>query len=59
MQGVEYDGESRDWTSPADRMRYLATSFRTRQKSLQLFEPPYLEEQGADIAARRISAGAL
>jgi hypothetical protein len=56
---VEYDGESRDWTSPADRMRYLATSFRTRQKSLQLFEPPYLEEQGADIAARRISAGAL
>jgi CRP-like cAMP-binding protein len=50
---------ARDWTSLADRMRYIATLFRTRQKSLQLFEPPYLEEQGADITARRIPAGAL
>jgi hypothetical protein len=40
-------------------MRYIATLFRTRQKSLQLFEPPYLEEQRADIAARRTPAGGL
>ena len=50
---------ARDWTSLADRMRYISTLFRTRQKSLQLFEPPYLDEQRADIAARRVPAGRL
>jgi hypothetical protein len=40
-------------------MRYISTLFRTRQKSLQLFEPPYLDEQQADIAARRVPAGRL
>jgi hypothetical protein len=50
---------ARDWTSLADRMRYISTLFRTRQKSLQLFEPPYLDEQQADIAARRVPAGRL
>lgn len=50
---------ARDWTRLEDRMRYIATLFRTRQKSLQLFEPPYLDAQLADIRARRIPAGAL
>ncbi|MEN9796981.1 MAG: hypothetical protein RL653_677 [Pseudomonadota bacterium] len=48
-----------DWTELDDRMRYISTLFRTRQKSLQLFEPPYLDLQLADIAARRVPGGAL
>ncbi len=50
---------ARDWSLLADRMRYIATLFRSRQKSLQLFEPPYLDTQEADIRARRIPSGAL
>lgn len=50
---------ARDWSLLGDRMRYIATLFRSRQKSLQLFEPPYLAEQQADILARRVPAGAL
>lgn len=50
---------ARDWTRLGDRMRYIATLFRTRQKSLQLFEPPYLEAQNAEIRSRRIPPGAL
>jgi hypothetical protein len=50
---------ARDWTKLDERMRYIATLFRTRQKSLQLFEPPYLELQRAEIAARRVPVGAL
>ena len=40
-------------------MRFIATLFRTRQKSLQLFEPPYLEAQNAQIRSRRMPSGAL
>lgn len=50
---------AQDWTELDDRMRYICTLFRTRQKSLQLFEPPYLELQQADIAARRVPGGPL
>jgi len=48
-----------DWTELQDRMRYICTLFRSQQKSLQLFEPPYLELQEADIAARRVPGGPL
>ncbi len=50
---------ARDWTVLGDRMRFIATLFRSRQKSLQLFEPPYVEGQLAEIRTRRIPAGAL
>jgi hypothetical protein len=40
-------------------MRYICTLVRSQQKSLQLFEPPYLELQEADIAARRVPGGPL
>jgi CRP-like cAMP-binding protein len=48
-----------DWSELGDRMRFIATLFRTRQKSLQLFEPPYLETQNADIRSRRVPSGSL
>lgn len=48
-----------DWTKLDDRMRYICTLFRTRQKSLQLFEPPYFELQQADLVARRVPTGPL
>jgi hypothetical protein len=50
---------AQDWSVLGDRMRFIATLFRTRQKSLQLFEPPYLETQNAEIRSRRVPAGAL
>lgn len=50
---------ARDWSVLGDRMRYIATLFRSRQKSLQLFEPPYLEPQLAEIRGRRVPGGAL
>lgn len=50
---------ARDWTRLDDRMRYIATLFRTRQKSLQLFEPPYLETQRAELTSRRVPQGVL
>jgi CRP-like cAMP-binding protein len=50
---------AQDWTVLGDRMRFISTLFRTRQKSLQLFEPPYLEAQNAEIRARRMPSGAL
>jgi CRP-like cAMP-binding protein len=48
-----------DWSVLGDRMRFIATLFRTKQKSLQLFEPPYHEVQNAEIRSRRVPAGAL
>ncbi|MDP1825669.1 MAG: cyclic nucleotide-binding domain-containing protein [Archangium sp.] len=50
---------ARDWSVLGDRMRFIATLFRSRQKSLQLFEPPYLDTQEAEIRSRRIPRGAL
>lgn len=50
---------ARDWTVLGDRMRYIASLFRARQKSLQLFEPPYLDAQGAFIRAGQVPDGPL
>lgn len=50
---------ARDWTELSERMRYIATLFRSRQKSLQLFEPPYLVGQVADLAAGQVPNGPL
>ena len=48
-----------DWSDLDDRMRYIANFFRSRQKSLELFEPPFLYEQQAAIAVGRVPEGPL
>lgn len=48
-----------DWSELDDRMRYIANFFRSRQKSLELFEPPFLFEQQAAIVAGRVPEGPL
>lgn len=48
-----------DWSDLDDRMRYIANFFRSRQKSLELFEPPFLFDQQAAIAGGRVPEGPL
>jgi CRP-like cAMP-binding protein len=50
---------ARDWSKLDDRMRYIATLFRARQKSLVLFEPPYVTVQDAEIRGGRVPKGPL
>ena len=48
-----------DWGSLEDRMRFIATLFRTRQKSLELFDQPFLFEQRSAITADVVPEGRL
>lgn len=48
-----------DWSDLDDRMRYIANFFRSRQKSLEIFEPPFLYEQQASISEGKVPAGPL
>jgi hypothetical protein len=48
-----------DWSALDDRMRYIANLFRSRQKSLELFEPPFLFDQQTAILAGQVPDGPL
>jgi CRP-like cAMP-binding protein len=48
-----------DWSELDERMRYIANLFRSRQKSLEIFEPPFLLDQQSAIRAGRVPAGPL
>ncbi len=48
-----------DWSDLDDRMRYIANFFRSRQKSLELFEPPFLFEQQSAILEGKVPEGPL
>jgi hypothetical protein len=48
-----------DWSALEDRMRYIANLFRSRQKSLELFEPPFLSDQQAAILSGQVPDGPL
>lgn len=48
-----------DWSDLDDRMRYIANLFRSRQKSLEMFEPPFLFEQQTEILDGRVPQGPL
>ena len=48
-----------DWGVLEDRMRFIVDLFRSRQRSLELFAPPFLYEQLLEIAAGRVPAGEL
>jgi CRP-like cAMP-binding protein len=48
-----------DWSDLDDRMRYIANFFRSRQKSLEIFEPPFLFAQQAEILGGRVPQGPL
>jgi hypothetical protein len=50
---------SRDWANLDQRMTFIFQLFRTRQKSLELFDPPFLYEQRLAIAGDQLPAGAL
>lgn len=65
LQRFEVDPDSMrgsraaDWGSLDDRMRFIITLFRTRQKSLELFDQPFLYEQRLEMDADRVPAGQL
>lgn len=48
-----------DWGSLDDRMRFIVNLFRSRQKSLELFDQPFFYEQRLEMAANRIPSGEL
>ena len=48
-----------DWSDLDDRMRYIANFFRSRQKSLEIFEPPFLFEQQSAILEGKVPDGPL
>jgi CRP-like cAMP-binding protein len=48
-----------DWGVLDDRMRFIVTLFRSRQRSLELFTQPFLYEQLLEIVADRVPAGEL
>jgi CRP-like cAMP-binding protein len=48
-----------DWGSLDDRMRFIVNLFRSRQKSLELFDQPFFYEQRLEMAADRVPSGDL
>jgi hypothetical protein len=48
-----------DWGDIADRMNFILDLFRSRQKSLELFDQPFLYEQRLEMAADRVPVGRL
>ena len=51
--------KSRDWANLEQRMQFIFELFRTRQKSLELFDPPFLYQQRLAIATDQLPTGAL
>lgn len=50
---------SRDWADLDERMTFIFRLFRSRQKSLELFDPPFQYEQRLAIAGNQVPAGRL
>ena len=50
---------SRDWANLDERMTFIFQLFRSRQKSLELFDPPFAYEQRLAIAGDQLPGGAL
>ena len=48
-----------DWGSLDDRMRFIVSLFRSRQKSLELFDQPFFYEQRLEMLANRVPSGEL
>lgn len=48
-----------DWGDLGDRMSFILDLFRSRQKSLELFDQPFLYEQRLEMEANRLPAGRL
>ena len=50
---------TRDWADLDERMTFIFRLFRSRQKSLELFDPPFQYEQRLAIAGDQLPHGAL
>jgi CRP-like cAMP-binding protein len=51
--------KSRDWANLDQRMTFIFNLFRTRQRSLELFDPPFLHQQRLAIATDQLPTGSL
>jgi CRP-like cAMP-binding protein len=51
--------KSRDWANLDQRMEFIFNLFRTRQKSLELFDPPFLYQQRLAIGSDQVPTGRL
>lgn len=60
LQAVNDAGSAaRDWALYADRMRYIAVLFRSRQQARPLWDAPFSEQQIAELQDDRMPAGPL
>jgi hypothetical protein len=50
---------ARDWADLNERMNYIVTLFRSRQRQLSLFDPPFSDAQLADLAEGKMPAEPL
>jgi CRP-like cAMP-binding protein len=57
--GSMLGSRANDWGNLDDRMRLIVTLFRTRQKSLELFDQPFLLEQRLAMTADLVPEGSL
>jgi hypothetical protein len=48
-----------DWAVMSERMNYIATLFRSRQRHPSLFHPPFSATQLAELAEGRVPEGPL
>ncbi|MFD7658427.1 hypothetical protein ACFV4N_31015 [Actinosynnema sp. NPDC059797] len=53
------DTAARDWSDLPDRMHYIADMFRCHAQRGDLLDPPFTEEQVADLVDDRLPAGRL
>lgn len=51
--------KSRDWANLDQRMQFIFNLFRTRQKSLELFDPPFQYQQRLAIGSDQLPTGKL
>lgn len=48
-----------DWANLRERMTFIMDFFRSHQKYMRLYDPPFLESQIADIDANQVPGGPL
>jgi hypothetical protein len=50
---------ARDWAQLNERMNFIVNLFRSRQRDPDLFNPPFTEQQVADLVRREVPSGPL
>jgi hypothetical protein len=58
-KGTGAPSGARDWAQLDERMNFIVNLFRSRQRDPDLFNPPFTEQQVADLGRREVPSGPL